>query len=138
MGCVDTLAITFPWEPLTELAPGDNGSGPGLATFFTLEEPGKGSEVMYHLYYVAPDSLELYFFLFPPNYGGEQMMYQRCTEYNEDGERIGLVNRGFMGIFVHPDTIRGELFYFSGNGTLEHLEGSRTPVDFIRTVPYEE
>lgn len=139
VGCLDTFAITFPWEPLTEIDPGDNSNGPAITTSFRLEMPEKVRkvDVDYTLFYNEIDSLELYFFRIPANTGGEDMGYEFCTDYDENGERIGRASRAFSGVFVHPDTIRGQLVH-SGHGTLDYLDGLHTPIDLVRTVPYEQ
>jgi|UPI0005922A47 hypothetical protein len=139
IGCLDTFAFTFPQEPLTEIDSFSNQNGPGASTSFKVERPDRirPEEVNYTLFYNEEGALELYFFQFPPNAGGEQFRFENCTDFDANGERIGFAVPSFQGVFIHPDTIRGQLI-FSGYGTFEYLDSLHVELDLIRTVPYEE
>ena len=140
IACLDTFAITFPWEPLTQIdSLSTSGSGPMQTFLLKLEQPSKllrGSSFPYSLRYNEVGELELDLRGLFPNTGGLYMRAKSCFEFDAEGNQIGNAGIHFEGVFIHPDTIRGQLLVGAW-GTLEHLNGVQ-PLDLIRTVPYEE
>jgi hypothetical protein len=131
--CVDSFAIAFTSEPLaqTNLGPGPSGfyayshmprsrwTDPLRPTgaIFTNEE----GDLEFFFY-------DMYIALFPPGFQADGQCFAE-SRADEDSRP----SRGhFVGIFVHPDTIRGELAYFYRPDPEPRLMS----LDLVRMLPY--
>ena len=134
VGCLDTFAIVFPWEPTTEIDSSAVPNGPSQSFELEIERPTGNARLPYDLFYNEFDELEMIMSGMPANTNGVQIRAGACSEYDENGDQIGYAKPWFQGVFVHPDTIWGQLTYLA-NGTLAHLNDVEVPLDLIRTVP---
>jgi hypothetical protein len=133
--CVDSFAIAFTSEPLAQT---NLGSGPSgfYAYSYTCRDPGGRILFVTTGVISSPTKMTSWNFSF-------MTWTLRCSllDFQADGQCFAesradedsRPSRGhFVGIFVHPDTIRGELTYFYRPDPEPRLMS----LDLVRMLPY--